>query len=333
MDSNSPSIFERNPRRTIAAVLLVMMLVFLAAVEIMLRSTSGLGSPPLYMRHPAYGFRLQPNQSMERFHGARFRINNLGLRAERDWDASPEGKVVFLGDSVTFGGNHISNENLFSAVAGRDLPGYEVGNAGVVSWGVENVHGLVVGTGFLPAELYVTTLIEADFFRGFSSGLNRPHIWYTSPRSALVELFHFAWSIASVKLRRTRPQFRDVGLEDYDPSPDRAESARIAVRRLQEMDEFIKSRGFKHSIYVSPTRRQARGKVGVNPFIKDLLKQHGIQATHLVERLDLERYSESERAAWFQDRHHLTDDGHRVWGAVMAADLRKLSASSAEDRD
>jgi hypothetical protein len=321
------SRFERHPRITIAALLLLSSLAFLAAAELILRS-AGLGSPPLYVRDVACGFRLRPNQTLERFHGARLHVNNLGLRAERDWDDSPDGKILFLGDSVTYGGNHVSNEALFSEVVGRKLPGYEVGNAGVPSWGVENVHGLVVGAGFLPAEIYVTTLIEQDFFRGMSSGLHRPHVWYAPPGLALVELSHFLWSVTSSRLRGERRQFRDGGLRDHEPAPFRARLARVAARKLREMDRLIRSRGFQHLVYISPTRGQVLGEQPVNPFVRDLLEEHEIVATYLLERPELTRRSPEQRASWFQDPHHLTDAGHEVWGAAIAADLVRLVGSS-----
>src|SRR5437764_955827 len=78
------------------------------------RRLTGLGRPVLFYEHPSFGYRLKPNQETWRFGGAHFKINNLGLRAESDWDASTGNKVLFLGDSVTYGGNHISNEDLFS---------------------------------------------------------------------------------------------------------------------------------------------------------------------------------------------------------------------------
>ena len=181
MDSNSPSIFERNPRRTIAAALLVMMLVFLAAVEIMLRSTSGLGSPPLYMRHPG------PTDSgcnpTSRWSGSMAPVfGSTTLACGRSATGMPRQRGRWCSSATRSPSVAITSPTRICS------PLLQAGIFPATRWAtrescpgaVENVHGLVVGTGFLPAELYVTTLIEADFFRGFSSGLNRPHIWYTS---------------------------------------------------------------------------------------------------------------------------------------------------------
>ena len=161
----TPSVFERHPRTTLAGVWLVFLLVFVVVAEVGLKRLSGLGRPVLFQAHPAYGYRLQPNQETWRFGGAHFKINNLGLRASGDWDADPKDKILFLGDSVTYGGNHISNRDLFSELAVKGIPGMQPGNAGIPNWGVENVHALVVKEKFLPASVYVTTFIEDDFYR------------------------------------------------------------------------------------------------------------------------------------------------------------------------
>ena len=118
---SAPSVFERHPKKTLAAVWAVFLVLFVAAAEAGLKYFAGLGRPVLFDAHPAYGYRLKPNQETWRFGGAHFKINNLGLRAAADWDGSPEGKVLFLGNSVTYGGNHIANEALFSERAVHDL--------------------------------------------------------------------------------------------------------------------------------------------------------------------------------------------------------------------
>ena len=118
------SIFERHAKLTIFIVLLSFFLIFIVSVELLLQYSTGLGHPPLFYKNPHYGFRLRPNQNTVRFYGAKFNINNLGLRSQKDWDSITENKILFLGDSVTYGGNHLSNDELFSEIAVQNLLGY-----------------------------------------------------------------------------------------------------------------------------------------------------------------------------------------------------------------
>jgi hypothetical protein len=267
----------------------------------------------LFYQHPSFGYRLKPNQETWRFGGAHFRINNLGLRAKDDWDADVRDKVLFLGDSVTYGGNHIGNHQLFSALAVDGLPGLRSGNAGIPNWGVENVHGLVVKEKFLPASVYVTTFIEDDFYRGLQHGRNKPWIKYRMPRFALEELAEFVW----------HKYFKDtqaINRAERESEPVEVRVDRAAAR-LKEMDELLKSRGHPHLIFISPTRKEALGQQPVDARVKAALERHGVRAIYLLERLPAA--PAEERRAWYQDNDHLTEKGHAVWGQMIREELMR----------
>jgi hypothetical protein len=159
-------VFGRHRRLGLVLLVLFCIMATVGLVEMVLRARLGLGRPVLYDSSPVYGYRPLPGGTYRRFGGARLHFNNLGLRAEGDWDDEPDGKILFLGDSVTYGGSYVDNNQLFSALATGGLPGYAAGNAGVNAWGVENIYGLVVEMGFQPAKVYVTVVPEADFYRG-----------------------------------------------------------------------------------------------------------------------------------------------------------------------
>jgi len=307
----TPSVFERHPRATLAGVWLVFLLLFAVVAEVGLKQLSGLGRPVLFQAHPAYGYRLQPNQETWRFGGAHFKINNLGLRAREDWDPGIKDKILFLGDSVTYGGNHISNHELFSELAASNLPGLRSGNAGIPNWGVENVYGLVVQEKFLPASVYVTTFIEDDFYRGLTSGRNKPWIKYEMPRFALEELAEFVW-------HKYFADTREINRRERESEPADARVARAAAK-LKEMDEFLKARGHRHLIFISPTRQQALGQRPPDARVKAQLDKHGVGAVYLLERLP--PAPAEERRAWYQDNDHLTAKGHAVWGRMIRDEL------------
>src|SRR5204862_432522 len=136
--------FERHPRLTLAGFWLAFLLVFAVLANAALSKFTGMGHPVLFYANPVYGYRMLPNQETWRFGGAHFKINNLGLRAREDWDRGTRDKILFVGDSVTYGGNRIANEDLFSELATQGLPGFHSGNAGVPNWGVENYTALIV---------------------------------------------------------------------------------------------------------------------------------------------------------------------------------------------
>mgnify|MGYP001558315659 CR=1 FL=1 len=101
------NFFERHPKLTLSSIVISGVLILLAVAEFSLRLVFGLGNPVLYCSSPLFGYRLQPNQFVHR-RGAEIRVNNLGVRADRDWDEQIENKILFLGNSVTYGGTYIS---------------------------------------------------------------------------------------------------------------------------------------------------------------------------------------------------------------------------------
>ena len=324
MSIENSSIMERYPKTTISITILSFLIASIILAEIILQNAIGLGNPPLYDRNPHYGFRLNPNQKMIRFYGAKFNINNLGLRSQQDWDSNVEDKVLFLGDSVTHGGNRISNENLFSEIAVQNLSGYLSGNAGVPNWGVENVYGLIVTEGFLPAKTYVTTFLESDFYRGLVFAGDKPWIWSEPPQYALVELSNYLWYQYVVYPWRkyTARNLGDPESAEVKKSAE-AERAERAVKKLRYMDTFLKSNGYRHLIYISPRRAQVLGSRLKDKLVAELLARHGVEAVYLLDRLDLAVVTNEEKASWFQDAVHLTEKGHGIWGALMRVDLRK----------
>lgn len=314
--------FERHPRITLFCLLLFVLLLSLAAAELVLERTTGLGNPLLYERRPYCAYRPRPNQQIHRFFGANLRINNLGLRAQEDWDPDRRNKILFLGDSVTFGGNHLNNRELFSEIAVEGLSPYESGNAGVPGWGVENVHGLVVKERFLPASIYVSTFIEDDFYRGLARAEVRGDVWYTSPKLALRETGYILWLLFLIRFDLFHAVYGDPNFAGNDPPEVMAEHA---AAKLEAMDRFLAAEGFRHLIYLSPTRSQVRGEAERDPLVARLLDRHGLEAICLLDRLGADRATREREEAWFQDEQHLTPPGHRVWGELMRDDLRKMT--------
>ena len=315
-------VLENHPRLTTVCLLVFAAIICVATAEFGLRTFTGLGNPPLYEISPLYGYRLKPGQSIEprggvRFlFGARVRTNNLGLRAADDWDGNADNKVLFLGDSVTYGGQYVDDRELFSSIAAAFIPTYMVGNGGVNAWGVENVHGLTVDYGFRPARTVVTCLLEGDFYRGLTR-INGLPFWSHKPSLAIYDLAMFfattsAWS-----------RYREDGGGRVDRGAEEKVVDR-AVRRLAETTEVIAREGGRHLIYILPERAQVAGERQVDPLVKRSLERYGVEARYLLPRLRALRPSATDTRRWFQDSVHLEAEGHKVYGEVIGRDLAEL---------
>jgi lysophospholipase L1-like esterase len=144
-------------------------------------------------------------------------VNAFGLRgpdvaAERPPDAL---RVLFLGDSVTWGGSYVDDDALFSAravrVARDRMPTRfrtaEALNAGVNAWGPGNILGLL-DAGVLPAGLgsqaWVITVLEDDFRRD-KTRIGEVPYFNVAPRTAWEELLVLAAYRVVTAYKRPRP--------------------------------------------------------------------------------------------------------------------------------
>ncbi|MGE3318998.1 MAG: hypothetical protein AB7I18_06845 [Candidatus Berkiella sp.] len=306
-------MFEKHAKLTIACVLVFLGVIGCIALEYTAGHFFGLGKPVIYDSHPVYGYRPQPNQNVMRNHNVAVNINNLGLRAMNDWDPNPHHKVLFLGDSVTYGGSYISNEQLFSTLAISPFPDYQSGNAGVNGWGVNNVCALVQEMSFLPADIYVSVFPEGDFYRGLSRIGGQP-FWTRPPRFALEELFHYF--VYKIQLRQM-PARHFYLL----PEADKTHIANIAVKNLKAMDDFLNQQGKIHLIYISPSVQQIVDHQSENVALRQLFHEHQLDVIYLKDRLK-DTPAEIGKT-YFHDNIHLSIKGHQEWAKMIEPDLKQ----------
>jgi len=312
------NVFEKYPKLTIAWVLVVFSIAGIVGLEYTARALFGLGKPVIYSSHPVYGYRPIPNQSVSRRQYDKVIINNLGLRALQNWDIkNTHHKVLFLGDSVTYGGSYVSNEQLFSTLAVLPFTGYESGNAGVNGWGVNNVFALVKEMHFLPADIYVSVFPEGDFYRGLNRIGGQP-FWTRQPHFALEELFHYF--IYKIQLRQMpATTFYQLSLSEKN------HIANLAVQNLKSLDDYLKSQGKTHLIYISPSRSEALNLQPIDTALKHLLTDSQLKVTYLKDRLD--NMPPAVIQEYFHDEIHLSIAGHKQWAKMIEPDLKQaLSA-------
>jgi len=314
--------FARRPVATLLGLLSIALLLCLLTFELLLRTFSGLGNPPLYELNPLYGYRLQPNQVIEPrggmgfLYAARLTTNNFGLRGAGEWDINPTGKIMFLGDSVTYGGQYVADAQLFSSIAGSRLPGWQIGNGGTNAWGVENITGLLQDSGFIPAEVVVICVLEGDFYRGLTRAASLP-LWTERPRFALQDLLmHFIWRANESRYGGSIDAVvRDP--RELDKIVDRA------ANRLKDLEEYLDQQQVHHFIFILPTRSQLVTEEPLDDRVGLALNRFGIKAVYLQQKLLTLEPDINQRRDWFHDEVHLDVPGHLAYGTLLGDELSK----------
>jgi len=246
-----PSVFERHPRATLACFWLAFFLLFAVVAEVALRKLTGMGHPVLFYSHPVYGYRMLPNQETWRFGGAHFKINTSACGAGRLGSRHAEQ------DPLPGRLGHLRRQSHFERAA--ILRG---GGARSGRFPQRQRRHSKLGSGerlrpgragkIPAASVYVTTFIEDDFYRGLQSGRNKPWIKYEQPYFALQELAEFVWY-------KYFTDTQEINRREREGEPAEVRVARAAAK-LKEMDAFLKARGYRHLIFISPTRPQVLGE-------------------------------------------------------------------------
>ena len=264
-----------------------------------------------------YGYRPLPDREYKRFWGTTISFNNLSLRSEADWDSNKQNKILFLGDSVTYGGSYISNLELFSFLSVKKLKNKFIsGNAGVNGWGVENVFGLIVEKGFTPAKIYVSVFPELDFYRGLTRLQGLP-FFNTSPKYAMKEL----WLYFCYK----QNNFRYKNWQNNSDELTKKSIVEKAIKKLKQMDEFLRDKGYIHTIFISPTKKQLMKQDTNDITINDLMQKYQLSAYYIEKEIgEIMNLSDKEKMDCYHDNVHLSKFGHKIWADAIISRLSQV---------
>ena len=101
-------------------ILLIIIIFSIFFLELLLR-IYGLGDPIIYKTNLSYRYAPSPDQSVIRMNKSKITINEKGLRATQQWDSKNLNKILFFGDSVTYGGSYIDDKDIFSELVCHNL--------------------------------------------------------------------------------------------------------------------------------------------------------------------------------------------------------------------
>ena len=179
-----------------ASLALMVFIVVLAACEAVLRFGFGLGNPILIEPDAACSYILKPDQDVKRFF-VHTRINHYGMRSDEPSQKRQPGslRLMFVGDSVTYAGTRVDQQQIFTELLHRELPAQlhrpvEVLNASAGAWAPDNELAYLRSRGAFQSDIVLLVLNDGDLAQPRSSladvGEDPPH---QRPLTAIGELF------------------------------------------------------------------------------------------------------------------------------------------------
>lgn len=307
------------------------------AVEIALRLKLGLGNPPLFQRDAEIGYLLAPNQEVYRV-GNRVSINGYHQRADALAPMPRPGvaRLMFLGDSITFGIAAIDQSNVFSEQVGRELRAHgqnvEIANASAASWGIGNEYAYINRFGTFGSQIAILQIGSSDLLQPKSTG-DRVGIDPNQPdRKPLL-------AIDELVRRFLIPRFLDfAGLAERPNNEPVSEADREAIfsenmRYFTQLVARVRAGGTQPVVLLVPGLPEIIPIDGAmltryNPYrdrFKEIARSLNVPLIDLAA--DFQR--ETNVARFYADGTHLTLDGNRAVSESIVRNLNDASGSLA----
>jgi lysophospholipase L1-like esterase len=274
---------------------------------------------PVFESDPDYGYLMQANQSVST-RGYRFRINNLGLRGPDVALPKPQRtcRVVFVGDSITYGGGQIVDADLFvnrvqATLNAATAAHIEVINAAAPGWGIQNMAAYVSSRHRLDADVLIWVLSSVDFRRSKTSleqhGFVTKKPWSRVLYALSVEQTRFGWAFS--------------GGDGRDGTEDTLNSN---LRVLRDVLADAVRAGIACAVVTIPAE-VLRGHLD-----DDLDRFRSVAGSLGVRFLDVGKaFDEFPPHSLFIDGVHLNRQGHQVAGAAIGKLLETIVLASANN--
>ncbi|MGH9607840.1 MAG: SGNH/GDSL hydrolase family protein [Terracidiphilus sp.] len=290
------------------ALLLGGIFVLLVASDLILGLVFGLGNPVLIAPDAACNYITKPNQNVYRFF-KHTRTNQYGMRSAPFPAVPPAGtmRILFVGDSVTYGTSRVGQSQIFTQILRRELPAVvdrpvEVLNASASAWAIDNELSYIRSRGIFDANPVVLVVNDGDV---------------TQPRSTMAQLgseqlrARPATALSEVWMRFIAPRLFDEAPRVDAGDSIMADAAKITRANLADLDAFqkiVSSDGSRMVLMYVPLRHDLPDAAAP----EETILRNWAAAEH-VAMLDLTSTEMNYSThAITLDGNHLNAEGNRV---------------------
>jgi len=281
----------------------------IAITETALRFGLGLANPILIEADSACGYILKPDQDVRRFF-VHTHINHYGMRSDEVTVPHRGGtlRLLFVGDSLTYGTTQVDQKKIFTEVLHRELPAIahepvEVLNASASAWAPDNELSYIRSRGIFQSDIVLLVLNDGDL---------------TQPRATIADIGDRLpqkrplTAIGELYTRYIRPRVAHV-IRKSDAGDSVVSNADEVTREnLEDLDRFeelVTSQGARLILIYIPFRRDIpQGS------IRSAATLNKWSGAHRVSMWDLTSAEASYSAAeiTLDNGIHLNATGHMI---------------------
>ena len=261
----------------------------------------GLGDPIRYDSNYIYGYAPKENQKKQRLKGSIVSINDVGLRSNYNWKNTNKDKIIFLGDSITYGGSYIDDKETFSYLVCKELKNYLCGNAGVNAYSIINiVMRSKFDKRFADAKKYIFLVAPGDFYREYA-GSNSAHFYLNNNKfflPAITEAISFVATKYDLNKYISKKNDTKVYQNKQELINYSMELVKNEINRLKKLNKEV------YLIYTIE-RDDKNSNKEINNYILNKLKALNIENFTSLENV-------LDKNIFFYDGIHYSKEGHNV---------------------
>ncbi len=271
--------------------------------DVLMVKFTGLGNPLIYQHSKIFGYDLKNNQSIKR-RGNNISINDFGMRTNKNWGVNYDKKLLFIGDSVTFGGSIVNNKETFVSRICEKIKKKNTicGNYSFNGYGIEAISKKLKYRNFDDEDFIIIVIIGNDFERGLHSLSVQPYFSKKIDNflPALTELFFIVVD-----------KYRNLIRFDFSAiSEDKNLYLKYQVEQIKEFKKILFSTQKNYLIFYSPEYEEFQRK-NKYQYIKKIFNENNINFYDLTK--DLDKYKNQI----YYDGVHLNKFGHEIYGKII----------------
>ncbi len=280
----------------------------------------GLGDPVIYKKDNIVGYRLMPNQKKIRRNNSKINTDNEGFRVDNTKIRKNKYKyLVFVGDSVTYGGSYIDNKNIFSSKFCENFyEKYFCLNSGINGWGVINMGRFISNFSLyskIKPERFILVILPGDEKRNFQKIESLP-FWDAPPKkpSALNEVTNF------IVRKYILPNLKDKKKSFiYDRKKINNQDDFQKNIIWKELAYLIKNSNYEIDIVITPPIKWFNSSefseewLDYDSFLSEISKLKVVKNTCNLYYYVLPEFKKE----LYVDGVHLSDYGHDLWAKKL----------------
>ena len=301
-------------------ILFATIIISILTCELILRKI-GLTKFVIYYPSNFYGYYHEPNQNLQSRFNKTIYLDKLGNRNPKENNIE-NSNLFFLGDSVTYGGSIVSNQETFaSLIADKKQKKYL--NISANGWGIPNIINFIdFHNLYKENSTYILTCINDCFTRNIRK-IEQSFLFKKISKFALINLFKFAlhkFNNINYSLAKS-----STGVNKEFTRKDNIKTINYSVNRLKQFDDKLKSLNSNLIFVYSPNSDYIKKKFTNNPIFEDdtyrniILKQ--ITNSEIKFINIIEYFSEKELnnfGRFYIDKVHLSKEGHNLYVKILS---------------